>query len=352
MQITKIMAKGLGGLDFEQPIGHKTLFLGPNGVGKSARSKALQLALLGYIPGLAKTNREILEICGSGDVLFVGLGLSDKTHLIRRWSRDEKGTVSENFMLDRKKCNRDKYIQAIAGIKILDLSAFLALSDQKKIDIIFNLFPCSEDLADLDRKIEFKKTAINRLQADIKALDTTQQRLRSARAEIQLPAGTLAEVSAEIERTEKMLSDARNALQDARIEAARVEEQEKAAASQISMFQRPMPTETVPLPTVADPIPTMTTPIPTVSDPIPTMTTPIPTVSDPVPGQTVESLPVSSFQPQPVEEDSFLAFNRDEAAEMSLRSVIATMERAGCTACAARLVAIRELRKFQKREVA
>ena len=55
-------------------------------------------------------------------------------------------------MVNRKKKARDVYIQALSGIKILDLSAFMALSDQKKLDTIFDLYPPADDLKDIDAK--------------------------------------------------------------------------------------------------------------------------------------------------------------------------------------------------------
>jgi len=52
--IAKVMAKGFKGLEFEQPLARLNLFVGPNGVGKSARAETLVLAVNGYLPDGAK----------------------------------------------------------------------------------------------------------------------------------------------------------------------------------------------------------------------------------------------------------------------------------------------------------
>ena len=58
MPIAKIFGQDFKGLKFEQELSHLNLFIGPNGVGKSARCNALMLAVMGYIPGVAKQNAE------------------------------------------------------------------------------------------------------------------------------------------------------------------------------------------------------------------------------------------------------------------------------------------------------
>jgi exonuclease SbcC len=331
--ISKIFGKGMKGLDFEQPLSQRNLIVGQNGVGKTARSDALRLALLGYIPGVAKKNNEILDTYGASDVLFVGLELPDKTHLMRRWSRDGKGSVSENFMLDRRKCTRDQYMQAIAGIKVLDLSAFMALSDRKKIDHIFALFPPDGDLGELEEKIAELKEKQGGLQGKIQSLLGTERitgtisRLHSARSAMQLPAGTLAETLTQIQTKEKQLQDARNNLQEARIEKARREAEEatKAQAEANLASERTKMESEAKLKAESEVYAQHQEELREAKEEAPAKTL-----------QTVQH-PVLEFVPSP-------PFDH----EASIRSILSAMERTGCGACAAALICKRELAKFRK----
>lgn len=63
-----------------------TYFEGPNGVGKSTILEAIQLVVLGYIPGYPKTNEGIMKHC-SGNKLEVQGTFDDGTTIIRWWIR-------------------------------------------------------------------------------------------------------------------------------------------------------------------------------------------------------------------------------------------------------------------------
>jgi len=341
--ITRIIGTKMKGLDFSQPLSRLNLFVGQNGSGKTARTQAIILAINGYVPGQKKGNTDILDTFGDGQKLFAGIELSDKSHLLRRWAR-ENGSVSQDYMLDRKKTTRDKYMQALAGIKVLDLNAFMELSDQKKTSEIFNLFPPAGDLGDMESKIEEKKTKQNTLVAEMKTLAATKERLTTSRAAIALPAGTMAETTGQIAETEKQLTEARQALETARIkeaaEKARIEADE-AAAKQLEaeretikaearvevaneQFVASLQAEQAVNEVVSDPVP-----LPSF-DPMALTPRPLPFVA-----------PVREAHLQAVH------FTANEAIE-SLRSVLDTMQRAGCGSCAAILVCKREIAKLRK----
>ena len=66
--------------------GNVTYFVGPNGVGKSTILEAIQLALLGYIPGYSKTAEGIMKhSCGS--VMAVELKTDSGITIKRTWTR-------------------------------------------------------------------------------------------------------------------------------------------------------------------------------------------------------------------------------------------------------------------------
>ncbi|MFA5261526.1 MAG: hypothetical protein WC450_09885 [Candidatus Omnitrophota bacterium] len=235
--ITKVTAKQFKGLDFEQPVGAKTIFLGQNGSGKSARVQALTLALLGYVPGSAKTNAEILENFGSSDLLSVGFELN-KMLFERAWQRVPAGSVKELFQIQGKRCAKDFYLQTLGeqGIpKILDLSTFLDLSDQKKIDHLLSLYPSDIDLTGLETMIETQKKNVLLLEDKARSTEKASSTLTASRAAMQLPAGSLAETTANIEKAEKELSNATQELHEINInnatEKANKEAEEKAEAA-------------------------------------------------------------------------------------------------------------------------
>ena len=74
-----------------------TYFTGPNGIGKSTILQAIQLALLGYIPGYDKTNAGILKHSNDGTSLSVTAELADADNryvIIREWKKSGSSVKS------------------------------------------------------------------------------------------------------------------------------------------------------------------------------------------------------------------------------------------------------------------
>lgn len=94
-----------------------TYFIGPNGAGKSTVLQAIQLALLGYIPGYDKTNAGVFKHSSDGNELEVTAILSedDKLYSItRRWFKAGSTVKSE------LKCTPTDFIpeSALGGIEL------------------------------------------------------------------------------------------------------------------------------------------------------------------------------------------------------------------------------------------
>ena len=230
--ITEIIAKDFKGLTFNQPITGKTIFLGENGIGKSARTQALTLALLGYIPGSSKLNEDILNNYGSTDLVSVGFKL-DNFVFERAWGKTSSGSVKEAFKINDKRCAKEFFLQTLGekGLpKVFDLSLFLNLSDQKKIDYILNLYPASGDLSQLETMIETQKKNILLLEDKARNTEKASATLLASRATMQLPPGSLAETTANIEQAEKDLSLATQEFHE--INAKNLEEKTKLEAEQ------------------------------------------------------------------------------------------------------------------------
>ncbi len=104
----------------------------------------------------------------------------------------------------------------------------MQLSDQKKIDLLFNLFPPDTDMKDIESKIDKAKQTVNELQAKERTLTSVIQRLTASKTEIQLPAGSLPEIRAQIEKLTIQVKAAQDNLKHIEIDEAKAEATRKA----------------------------------------------------------------------------------------------------------------------------
>jgi exonuclease SbcC len=307
--ITQIKAIDFKGLEFTQDLKDKNLIIGDNGTGKSARIQALLITAMGYVPGIDKINRSILEAFGKGDQFYAGCMIKNTT-FIRQFKRDKKGAVSQNYMVDTRKVAKDKFIGTMSkmgGIAVFDLTSFMDLSDQGKINLIFDLFPPAGDIEKLNDQIKANTYKLNSAYADVRDTEKFIGKISTARAEINLPAGTLAEVSAEIKSTQNELDKARDDLKKAQIELAEQQAKERSDAEAKKKSSA----------SVVDPLA-----YPETQEVIHT-----------------GSSPSLHFSHNPAE---------------SIRAIIDTIVKVGCPVCskgAALMVAKREIKKYQTSEV-
>ncbi len=352
--IQKITAHGFKGWSGEQDIGERTLFVGPNGAGKSARSQALQLAVNGYVIGCGKKNEEILSSFGEGDKLVVGVQI-DGTLFERGFVRAASGSVSQGYKVNGAKVNKDYFLKALGEVGspvILNVADFMDLSDQKKIEALFQLYPPAGDVAAIQGKIDKTKERINALAQKIKTTETAAARIASSKAEIKVPAGTLAEVDAEIAAKEKELAKARNELVEARIaeqkaederrakEEAERKERERLAKAQDE--EKRKAAETAPPPITKEAIDPPQEPGPEEQRIINRFGA--------EGEETVGAGTPSNFL-GPFSQMGKTIVMHDAAwseVRASIQAIIASLDAAGCGACTARLVARRELKKYQE----
>jgi len=355
--ITKVIAEGFKGLSFETPLTQHTLFIGPNGSGKSARTQAIQLAVKGHVHGGPKTNAEILDTYGNGTEMIVEIEVG--AYLFgRRFFRGKNG-VSQDYRVNGKKSAKDFFVSTMAEAgrpRVIDISAFMGMSDQKKIDVLFDLYPPGADIQKIDLDIEKKKESINTLKAKIKASEAAANRLLESKNALVLPSSTLADVQAEIKKIDGELEIVQAELQNARIkeaadaakkkaeDAAKVKAQEdkariekeakekaeaevkeqegkrlaeveaKEAARKKEEDEATQKTEPSPIETQLQ---KMEGDVEKIKGTFPAMPTEIPKATPPA--DILESF----------------------------RAILATIERTGCPACAARLIVKREMRKYQ-----
>lgn len=229
-----ILAKGFKGLSFKQPLEQFNLFLGNNGAGKSARSQALTLAIMGYLPSDGKKKPgDIFQIHShNGESFSVGFEIVVDT-VSQTFSRTFKNGngVSQDVACNKTKLKQteiEKVLFQLGDPRIFDLKEFVELSDQKKIDLIFSLFPPEKDLGNLDEELEAISEKEKPISQQVKALELTISNLTKAKSDIAIPAGTLAEVQKEIIDKEAVLKEAEKELHE--IETKEREEKVKADA--------------------------------------------------------------------------------------------------------------------------
>lgn len=230
--ISKIIATDFKGLSFDQELGKYNLFLGKNGSGKSARTEALCIAILGYNPRDAqKRTGDIYHTHSAGKEWSVGATIGDQT-ITRVFSNGSK--VSQDILMGGKKLKGNQVEAALVRAgdpKIFDLSAFMGLSDNKKLEYLFDLFPPEEDVSEIEARLANLGQKESSLSEKQKGAEAIIGRLAKEKADVQL-SGTLAEIQADIKNKEDALSEAENQLNEIKVqereEAARLKAEEEA----------------------------------------------------------------------------------------------------------------------------
>ena len=354
--ITKVTGKDFKGLTFEQPLGRLNLLVGPNGSGKSARTQALILAVMGYIPGGAKKNAEILDSYGTTDTMVVGFEASEIKGghipiLLERGFVRSGASVSQGYKVSGAKVKEGDFMKSLAlhgDPRIVDISAFMELSDQKKIDAVFSLYPPAGDVNKIQGEIDSTREKINTLVAKARTSEAAAARLVAAKPP--LPAGTLADVTGKIAETAESLRLARKELVDAQVaEGARLakEKAEKKAeedAEKLKAKQEAQKVKDEVARKERERIAEEKKNAETIFDSLVEKPGPMETLVDkkfgkyPLPVENLLSIP-------PIPQDLLVA---KVACGASIELILLALKSAGCEACAAKLVATRELRKYQE----
>lgn len=116
-----------------------TYFIGQNGAGKSTILQAIQLALLGYIPGYDKTNAGILKHSSNGNELSVTITFDNDTSFTRMWKR-EKSTIKSSIAAVPADFTPDSLIGEIE-IPIFNFSEFKSMTANKLKEWFISFLP-------------------------------------------------------------------------------------------------------------------------------------------------------------------------------------------------------------------
>lgn len=151
-RLQAITMQNLKGTTSRQPLTGKDIFIGRNGSGKTTRLQALQMSMLGYVPGNGKRAADNYKFSSDDNVMSVGLELDGFkfSRTFERSSKLTKGvpnvTISESVTVspargERTETDRKARIAAEVGNfpVMLDFNEFLTLSDAKRRDFIYGL---------------------------------------------------------------------------------------------------------------------------------------------------------------------------------------------------------------------
>ena len=346
--ITKVAAKDFKGLTFETPLEAHTLFIGPTGIGKSARAHAIQLTLRGYVLGGPKKNDEILNTYGNGNDLTVEVQVDGAITFGRRFTRGRNGAVSGDYLLNGRKATKGTFSQTLGehgSPRVIDIAAFMELSAQKKIDEIFRLFPPGADIDKIDTELSDKKASAGIIKGKIDIIDGTVKRFAEMREHLELPAGNLAEAQAELMAVNKDLTGAREELGAAKIKAAADKAAKEATAKAEKDAEEKAQTDRI---AKAKAAAAKTVVVVTEETPAPAQSVVVeaPTAA-PVAQETApqeQSLPGGIIFKEDVD---ILRLSKNTTVAASLQRILDTLDKSGCTACAARMIIKMEIRRYQ-----
>lgn len=117
-------------------------FFGPNGSGKSTILQAIQLGILGYIPGTAKTKTAIFSHANS-DTMSIKITFDDNSYIFREWVKSGADIqYSEDISSDLNDILKN------LSIPLLDINALLDLSANKLKDWFISFLPKTNLLID------------------------------------------------------------------------------------------------------------------------------------------------------------------------------------------------------------
>lgn len=167
--ITEIRMENIKGQSATQSLTGKDIFIGRNGSGKTTRIQTLGLAMLGNVPGRAKTTAETMKFA-TGDEMIVGLK-TDDFEFTRNFTKDikrnaktgeTKTSVKETINVSPGKGERTatekkaRIVDEIGNFPVmLDFNEFLSLTDTNRRKFIYSLSPISSDSWDKEKLLNY-----------------------------------------------------------------------------------------------------------------------------------------------------------------------------------------------------
>lgn len=157
MKLTKISIQGMHKVSqCEYLLDDVNYLVGPNGAGKSTVLQAIQLALLGYIPGFSKSSKSSIFKHCNGHALSVNLTIDDCGNTVNV-SRTWAGTINKCTSTVDVSPKTFDLESAIAKLElpIFNFSDFLGLSSNKLKDWFIEFLPSSQG------DVDWSETLVN-----------------------------------------------------------------------------------------------------------------------------------------------------------------------------------------------
>lgn len=128
MKLTKISARNLKGQTFDLSLASINFIVGSNFAGKTARTDAVRLLLLGYLPELGKQHRATFGLA-SGRQMEVSGEFEDESKIYRKWS-----AVGSTIKMETNIAEDD----AASHVAVmLNAETYFALSDRERVNYVF-----------------------------------------------------------------------------------------------------------------------------------------------------------------------------------------------------------------------
>jgi exonuclease SbcC len=152
-KIISIAAKNVKGLEIDEKLTGREIYLGPNGCGKSARLEAMIYGLHGCLPWLGKTEGSTFQLA-SDEFMVVNLACDDGFFfgrtIRRRVTNKRDGTKTYSYKTqlsvfpdegERNDSEKiDRILKKVGDFPVMfDLNEFLSMSNEKKRGFIFSL---------------------------------------------------------------------------------------------------------------------------------------------------------------------------------------------------------------------
>lgn len=151
MRINSVTFEGIHGLEKRHyDFNSLNYFVGPNGSGKSSAMNAIQLALLGYIPGQNKTPATIMKHSNT-DRIHIILD-TDVCRIERIWKKNLAGSCSLETKITPEDFNISEILSKIE-LPIYNFSEFLQMSANKMKDWFIQFVPKSDIKVDLHNEL-------------------------------------------------------------------------------------------------------------------------------------------------------------------------------------------------------
>lgn len=140
MKIKSVRVTGMHKVnDIIYDFGNMTYLYGPNGIGKSTVLEAIQLAVLGYIPGTDKNKTAIFKHCNNGKHMAVSVEFDNGWSISREYIRTSKGITEDIKAAPAGLTSAD--ILGSIELPVMDFNQFIDMTANKLKDWFVSFLP-------------------------------------------------------------------------------------------------------------------------------------------------------------------------------------------------------------------